>query len=90
MHSRLASLNDLLCVGQTPLHMSAIMGHGDILRLLVNSKADVNVQDSKSGKTALHHSVERGDLAMTGYLVTEVHISSSDTIQWKYPIPTSS
>ncbi len=42
------------------------------MKLLVNAKADVDIQDSKSGKTALHYSVERGDLPMTGYLVTGV------------------
>ena len=38
----------------------------------MNARADVDVQDSKSGKTALHHSVEKGDLPMAGYLITEV------------------
>ncbi len=42
----------------------------------MDSKADVDVQDSKSGKTALHHAVENDDLPMVGYLVTEV--SSKD------------
>lgn len=40
--------------------------------MLVDAKADVDVQDSKSGKTALHHAIENDDLPMVGYLVTEV------------------
>ena len=32
----------------------------------------MDVQDSKSGKTALHQAVENDDLGMVGYLVTEV------------------
>ena len=40
--------------------------------MLVDAKADIDVQDSKSGKTALHHAVENDDLPMVGYLVTEV------------------
>ena len=42
------------------------------MKQLVKVNADVNVQDSKSGKTALHHSIEKGDLPMTGFLVMEV------------------
>ena len=59
-------------LGQTPLHLAAGCGSTDVMKQLVKVKADVNVQDSKSGKTALHHSIEKGDLPMTGYLVMEV------------------
>ncbi len=58
--------------GQTPVHLVAKAGHTQVLKQLVNAKADIDVQDSRSGKTALHHAVESGDLPMTGYLVTEV------------------
>lgn len=65
-----------LITGDTPLHLAAKNGCTDALKLLVDAKADVDVQDSKSGKTALHHAVENEDLPMVGYLVTEV--SSKD------------
>ena len=58
--------------GQTPLHLAASCGNREVMRHLVDAKADVNVQDSKSGKTSLHHSIERGDLPMAGYLISEV------------------
>jgi len=58
--------------GETPLHLAASNGHTEVLKLLVGAKADVDVQDSKSGKTALHHSTEKNDLPMAGYLITEV------------------
>lgn len=58
--------------GDTPLHLAAKNGCTDVIKLLVDAKADVDVQDSKSGKTALHHAVENNDLPMVGYLVTEV------------------
>ena len=61
-----------LPIGLTPLHVAAQNGHHDVIKQLVNTKADVNIQDSKSGKTALHYSIERGDLPLSGYLVTEV------------------
>ena len=58
--------------GQTPLHLAAGCGSTDVMKQLVKVKADINVQDSKAGKTALHHSIEKGDLPMTGFLVMEV------------------
>ena len=68
------SNNKLFIAGDTPLHLAAKNGCTDALKLLVDAKADVDVQDSKSGKTALHHAVENDDLPMVGYLVTEVSI----------------
>ena len=65
-----------MITGDTPLHLAAKNGCTDALKLLVDAKADVDVQDSKSGKTALHHAIENDDLPMVGYLVTEV--SSND------------
>lgn len=62
----------VLITGDTPLHLAAKNGCTDALKLLVGAKADVDVQDSRSGKTALHHAVENNDLPMVGYLVTEV------------------
>ena len=32
----------------------------------------LNSQDSKSGKSALHYLIEKGDLPLTGFLITEV------------------
>ena len=58
--------------GQTPLHVATECGHQDVLKQLVNAKADVNVRDSRSGKTALHYSIDKGNLPVTGYLITEV------------------
>ena len=58
--------------GQTPLHLASGCGSTEVMKQLVKVNADVNVQDSKSGKTALHHSIEKGDLPMTGFLVMEV------------------
>ena len=58
--------------GLTPLHVAANSGSCDVLEHVWSSKPDVNLQDAKSGKTALHYAVERQDLIMTDYLITEV------------------
>ena len=64
--------------GLTPLHVAVLGGHQECVKLLVNSQVDVNMQDSKSGKTALHCAVEKGDLTLTGYLLTQVGGSHGD------------
>ena len=57
--------------GQTPLHLAALYGKLEVVKHLVNAKGDANVQDSKSGKTALHYAIEKGDsgINITGYLL---------------------
>jgi ankyrin repeat protein len=47
-------------------------GSVDMLRLLVHGKADVDLPDGKSGRTALHHAVELDDLPVAGFLLLEV------------------
>ena len=42
------------------------------LRLLVTAGADVNAQERKSGRTALHLAVERDNISLAGCLLLEV------------------
>lgn len=70
---RIPELNIRNSKGQTPLHLASGCGSTEVMKQLVKVKADINVQDSKSGKTALHHSIEKGDLPMTGFLVMETN-----------------
>lgn len=42
------------------------------LLLLVAAGADVNVQERKSGRTALHLAVERDNISLAGCLLLEV------------------
>ena len=61
-----------LPVGFTPLHVAANGGNYELFKQLCIAEPDVDLQDAKSGKTALHYAVERGDLSMTGFIVTDV------------------
>ncbi|KAL8616973.1 hypothetical protein ACOMHN_041891 [Nucella lapillus] len=59
--------------GYSPVHLAAQVGNVDILRLLVHGKANVNMADGKSGRTALHHAVEQDDLPVAGFLLMEAN-----------------
>ncbi|CAK8679781.1 NF-kappa-B inhibitor epsilon-like [Clavelina lepadiformis] len=54
------NVNERNYFGFTPLHLAAINNHGHVVKSLTNDlHCDVNVGDLKSGRTALHHAVER-------------------------------
>lgn len=42
------------------------------LRQLIAASADVNAQEQKSGRTALHLAVEQGNVSLAGCLLLEV------------------
>ncbi|XP_066273365.1 B-cell lymphoma 3 protein homolog [Branchiostoma lanceolatum] len=55
--------------GLTPLHVAVNTGNQDAVMLLVDSGADVDATDGKSGRTALFHAVERDHEDMVLYLL---------------------
>lgn len=44
--------------GATALHRAAYMGHADVVRLLLDAKANARLQDA-DGQTALHKAVQQ-------------------------------
>lgn len=59
--------------GFTALH-SAVFTHSvQIVSYLVSLGANVNMQDGKSGRSALHHAVEADNLSMVNCLLYECH-----------------
>lgn len=52
-----ADVNGKRYVGNTPLHDATIAGHVNIVRILIDSKADVNATNNFN-ETALHYAVE--------------------------------
>lgn len=58
------------CYSQAALHRSAQYGQNDISELLINHRADVNIQD-KDGNSVLHYSSRRGSLAMVELLLRQ-------------------
>ncbi|KAL5018885.1 hypothetical protein ScPMuIL_004607 [Solemya velum] len=57
--------------GLAPVHLAAQTENFHAMKLLVYGKADVNLQDGKSGKTPLHFAVEADNLSVAGYLILE-------------------
>lgn len=55
--------------GFTPLHCAAKNKQGEVVKLLIRYKADVNAQD-KTGKTPIFYAIENADLEMTKLLLT--------------------
>jgi hypothetical protein len=47
--------------GWMPLHLAASMGRSDIIKLLIDNRADVNASGGPSGNTPLHAAVVQGN-----------------------------
>ena len=74
-----------VCAGFTPLHLAASSCNLKCVKILTLAGADVNVQDGKSGSTALHHAVENDNLPIIGYLILEVSVYSLEkTHNWDW------
>jgi len=54
----------------TALHLAVQRGNADAVRCLLSAGADVDVADTRYGRTALYYAVERNDLAVTELLVS--------------------
>jgi len=68
--------------GNTPLIWAALEGRGDVVRLLVDSGADVDVQNFE-GASPLYLAAERGDNEMVMYLIengANVNIQSEEGV----------
>lgn len=56
-------------IGETPLHRAALGGHLDIVRLLVDSGADVNATNTEHGSTPLHDAASKGHTQVVDVLL---------------------
>lgn len=62
-----------VCVpGLTAIHLAVMANSVSCLRQLIAGGADVNAQEQKSGRTALHLAVEQGNVSLAGCLLLEV------------------
>jgi len=47
--------------GRTPLHLAVESADGDVVKLLIDHGANVNIRDDATGSTALHHAAQFGN-----------------------------
>ncbi|OCT97186.1 hypothetical protein XELAEV_18009414mg [Xenopus laevis] len=57
--------------GLNPVHVAVLANCMLCLRLLISAGADVNAQEQKSGKSALHLAVEQDNISLAGCLLLE-------------------
>ncbi|XP_061078085.1 B-cell lymphoma 3 protein homolog isoform X2 [Conger conger] len=55
--------------GLTPLHLAVQNGNKNLVKLLLNSRADIDAVDIKSGRSPLVHAVENKNIEMVNFLI---------------------
>lgn len=66
-----------MVAGLNAIHIAVTSNSLSCLLLLVAAGADVNAQEQKSGRTALHLAVEQDNVSLAGCLLLEVIISAT-------------
>lgn len=62
----------LFCVGLSAIHMVVMANSMSCLKQLIAARANINAQEQKSGRTALHLAVEQENIPLAGCLLLEV------------------
>lgn len=62
----------LFCVGLSAIHMAVMANSMSCLKQLIAAGVNVNAQEQKSGRTALHLAVEQENIPLAGCLLLEV------------------
>lgn len=57
--------------GETPLHWAAMTGTFLAVKALADAGADLDVQDARTGNTALHAAVSHDDIVLIHYLLSK-------------------
>lgn len=68
--------------GLNAIHLAVMANSVSCLRRLIAAGADVNAQEQKSGRTALHLAVEQGNISLAGCLLLEVNTMRAKAFLW--------
>ncbi|CAL8247507.1 unnamed protein product [Lota lota] len=67
--SSLSCLDATTFEGLSPLHIAVQGGHKDLVTMLLDAGADINIKDIKSGQSPLMYAVERNNVDMVQFLI---------------------
>lgn len=76
--------------GFSVLHVATLNGNKQLVETILDMGADINDQDSNSGRTALHHAVEAGKNHVVEYLITRGADVNKVTFAGNTPLHTAS
>ncbi|KAL9965871.1 hypothetical protein ACROYT_G029725 [Oculina patagonica] len=76
--------------GCSALHVATLKGSQPLVETLIDMGADINDQDSNSGRTPLHHAVETGKYHVAEYLISRGADVNKVTYAGNTPLHTAS
>ncbi|CAB4039579.1 B-cell lymphoma 3, partial [Paramuricea clavata] len=76
--------------GLAPIHLATLSGSCEVIEQLLEMGADVDLKDSKSGRTALHHAVEAHNPIVTRFLLLKDANVNAQTFAGNTPLHTAS
>lgn len=76
--------------GCSALHVATLNGSQQLVETLLDMGADINDQDSNSGRTPLHHAVEAGKYHVAEYLISRGADVNKVTFAGNTPLHTAS
>lgn len=66
-------------IGQTPLHLAALVGDTQVIKALIAKKVDLNQRDTK-GRTVFHILCQSGQTNCLSMLVPELHVRNPNRV----------
>ncbi len=79
-------VNEMNDVGRTPLHLAVLNGHKEVVAVLLESGADVNLKSKKNKRSPLHYAVWKGHAGIAGLLIKKGADVEAEEIDGETPL----